>query len=83
MRGCAFVCAWIFIYVYSTIQQSSGRLWSQVSRRRVAGRGGDSLCIQASLFFTRLGGPATVAPPIFHNLFIIFSNQLIRAGVVL
>ena len=67
-------CVFGFSYIsISTIQQSSGRLWSQVSRRRVAGRGGDSLCIQASLFSTRLGGPATVAPPISHNLFIIFS----------
>ena len=41
-------CVFGFSYIsISTIQQSSKRLWSQVSRRRGAGRGGDLLCIQA------------------------------------
>ena len=67
-------CVFGFSYIsISTIQQSSKRLWSQVSRRPGAGRGGDFFCIQASLFPTRSGEPATVAPPISHNILIIFS----------
>ena len=83
MRGCAFSCAWISIYFYFHNTAVARHLWSQVSRRRVAGRERDLLCVQASTSPTRLGAPATVVPPISHNLLIIFSlsshDLLIRA----